>query len=224
MKFPLLHLSRRARWSPLLAATVLALLAPAGHALNLQQFRAGCGCPEHQTVYDADGLLLIPPKTAPSTPPPVPPPTLAVVAPQLPQPDLAFELVDGYARAGFDRLGSFAFKTEGQPPAAVDRQIPASIKRLDGKKVLVRGYMLPITLNQGLVTEFLLVSSPQLCCFGVMPAANQWVIVKLPSGVPPTMDVPLEFLGRLHVGALYEQDYLAGIYQLDGEKRHQSGS
>jgi len=37
-------------------------------------------------------------------------------------------------------------------------------------------------------------------------------------GVQPLMDVPVTIVGTLKVGESYENGYLVGIYQLDGEK------
>jgi len=32
------------------------------------------------------------------------------------------------------------------------------------------------------------------------------------------MDVPISFYGRLKIGALFDNGYMSGIYQLEGEK------
>ena len=37
-------------------------------------------------------------------------------------------------------------------------------------------------------------------------------------GVRPLMDVPISFYGELKVGATFENGYMTGIYQLEGEK------
>ena len=134
---------------------------------------------------------------------------------------------DGYQVVGFDRLASFAYVPAELNPAGSKapatpeaNQIPEKIRALDSAKVMVTGFMLPVKMNQGLVTEFLLVKDPMLCCYGIMPKLNEWVVVKMTGkGVPPLMDVPLSFEGKLKVGEQYDNGYLTGIYLLEGEKQ-----
>ncbi len=98
-------------------------------------------------------------------------------------------------------------------------QVPARILELDGSKVMVTGYMLPLKLTGNRVSEFLLVSSPMICCYGTVPQMNNWIIVRMTGpGAPILMDSPIQFFGRLHVGKVVEDGVLAGIYLLDGEK------
>jgi Protein of unknown function (DUF3299) len=134
---------------------------------------------------------------------------------------------DGYLKAGFDVLGSFDFTApneDGAPAsdaavATALAQIPPRIQALDGSRVMVTGYMLPLKLNGNRVSEFLLVSSPMLCCYGTVPQMNNWVIVRMSgAGVPILMDSPIQFFGRLHVGKVVEGGALAGIFLLDGER------
>ena len=44
------------------------------------------------------------------------------------------------------------------------------------------------------------------------------VVVKMAKGVRPLMDVPISFHGQLKVGAMFENGYMTGIYELAGEK------
>jgi hypothetical protein len=129
--------------------------------------------------------------------------------------------VEGYLKVGFDRLGSFPFAGDCATlsAAATEAQIPAAIKKLNGSKVIVTGFMLPVKMgnNNELTTEFLLLKSQLLCCYGIAPQANEWVLVEMPKGVKPVMDVPISFRGTLRVGAMFENGYLTGIYSLDGE-------
>jgi hypothetical protein len=132
----------------------------------------------------------------------------------------------GYLRLGFDRLASYKFSAPAfdpaadpkTPPPTGEEQIPAEVKAWNGKKVIVTGFMLPTKLANGRVTEFLLVKSPMMCCYGVVPNMNEWVVVKMANGVPALMDVPISFYGELKVGAMFENGYMTGIYQLEGEK------
>lgn len=136
---------------------------------------------------------------------------------------------DGFLVVGFDTLASFAFTpptydamgADGKPTVKKgEDQIPERIKALHAQKVVVTGFMLPIKMDQGVVKEFLLVKDPMMCCYGIMPKINEWVVVKMTGkGVPPLMDVPISFEGKLQVGELYDNGYLTGLYLLEGEKQ-----
>lgn len=133
---------------------------------------------------------------------------------------------NGYLQLGFDRLGAFNFIAPAfdpaadpkTPPPTGEEQIPAEVKAWSGRKATVTGYMLPTRMADGLVTEFLLVKDPAMCCYGVVPNMNEWVVVRMPKGVRPLMDVPVSFHGELKVGAMFENGYMTGIYLLEGEK------
>ena len=134
---------------------------------------------------------------------------------------------DGYLKVGFDVLGSFDFNSPDPDATPVSEaavkaamvQVPGRIKKLDGNRVMVTGYMLPLKMTGSKVTEFLLVSSPMLCCYGVMPRMNDWVIVRTPpSGTSILMDSPIQFYGRLHVHEMVQDGMMSGIYLLDGER------
>ncbi len=146
--------------------------------------------------------------------------------PSIPAQPATLEKVDGYVRVGFDVLGGFEFTAPTDPAetAAAGRPsaltpLPAQVRGLDGQKVRVRGYMLPLKMEGPRTTEFLLLASSMLCCYGVVPAMNQWIVVRTPEGVEPLQDVPLEFQGTLHVKERFEHGMLSAIYQLDGENR-----
>lgn len=132
-----------------------------------------------------------------------------------------------YETVGFDRLASFEFTAPAydqaapaaNPPPKGPDQIPGKIRELDGRKVSVTGFMLPVRMEDGLVKEFLLVKDPMMCCYGIMPRINEWVVVRMTGkGVAPLMDVPVSFLGTLRIGEMYENGYLTGIYLLEGER------
>lgn len=98
-------------------------------------------------------------------------------------------------------------------------RIPKMIMALDGQRVRIGGFMLPIHLDNGLVTNFLLIRSQLTCCFGVPPAPNEWVVVAMSGkGVPQQMDVPIYIYGMLHVGAMFEDHVYSGLYRLECEK------
>jgi hypothetical protein len=128
---------------------------------------------------------------------------------------------DGVSNIGFEHLASYAYpmpSDSNQPKPGSTDGIPGKVRELDGKRVCIEGYMLPMKLNDGLVNEFLLIRSPMVCCYGAIPATNEWVVVKMKTGTSPVMDVPIKLYGTLHVGAVYEDTSFAGLYAVDGEK------
>jgi hypothetical protein len=129
--------------------------------------------------------------------------------------------------AGFDKLASFEFNApeSEEKAAAAEAQIPERVRKFDARKVVVTGFMLPVKMDGGLVTEFLLMKDQTGCCYGVMPKVNEWIVVKMAGkGVPPMMDMPITFEGTLKVGQIYEGGYLTGLYLLKGERRVESKS
>lgn len=138
-----------------------------------------------------------------------------------------------FEAVGFELLAAFNYVPPGYeqmvpgapPPAAEPKdgkpkdQIPGYVRELNGKKISVAGFMLPTKFKDGKVTEFLLMKDQSGCCFGAMPRINEWIIVKMTQGgIPPLMDIPLTLVGGFKVGEVFEEGYLSGIYQLDGEK------
>jgi hypothetical protein len=125
---------------------------------------------------------------------------------------------------GFDQLAGFDFGTptldrdrpiEPQAAALLER-IPWSVRKFDGAKVVMSGFMLPVVVEDGLVREFLLMKDQQGCCYGLMPAMNEWVVVKIPAGVNSAMDETIFLYGTIKVGPQVTDGYLGGIYQIDG--------
>lgn len=205
---------------------------PPAHAIKIGDLFQQCGCPRHggkgpveHPLTDGEAvaapsapsaLRVAPPSADPSAPKPALVGTaLPVAASEVPLP---VTQVEGYAAAGFDLLAGFKIPGGGEASAVqVTAVIPEAVWKLDGKPVITRGYMLPVKLVDGLVTELLLVSNSSLCCYGVTPELNQWMIVRLAKGVPAQMDVPVEFRGKLSVGPVVQDGYLSAIYQLQGE-------
>ena len=134
-----------------------------------------------------------------------------------------------FLEAGFDKLANFNFETGSDAPVSATNaadasrkimsQIPAPVKALNEKQVAVRGFMLPMRVDKGMVTEFLLLKNQMGCCFGISPGINEWIDVRTSGkGVNPLMDDLLTVYGTLHVGEVRENGYLTGIYRLDCER------
>jgi hypothetical protein len=156
-----------------------------------------------------------------ATPTTTPAPAVAEVAPKAP------ELIGEFMRIGFDKLASFTYEMPDESPstmtnkvtAPVKEQIPQTVKALDQHRIALKGFMLPLKVEGGLVTELLIMRDQSMCCYGTTPKITEWVSVKMTSkGVKPVMDQPVTIFGKLQVGEIRENGYLVGIYQMDGEK------
>ena len=135
------------------------------------------------------------------------------------------EVIDGYEGVSFDKLASFAYEVPLDPVtnkvelAKLNAQIPVRIKSLDKKLVAIRGFMLPLKVENGLVTELLIMRDQSMCCFGTVPKINEWINIRMAGdGVQPIMDQSITLMGQLKVGEVLENDYLVGIYEMEGDK------
>ena len=136
----------------------------------------------------------------------------------------------GYLPAYFDKLASFHFEVSDDllgpvtndlaaVVAKTDAMIPESVHALDNQNVAIKGFMLPLKVEKGVVTELLIMRDQSMCCYGVTPKINEWVSVKMKDkGVKAVMDQPVTLFGTLHVGEARENGYLVGIYRLEGER------
>ena len=134
-----------------------------------------------------------------------------------------------YEKVGFQQLAGFPFEvTRDMADGALDAaassratqsKIPEPVRALDGRLVAIRGFLIPLKMDEGLAVEFLLMRDQNLCCFGTVPKVNEWILVHATGrGVKPVMDQPITVMGRLQVGELRENGYLTGIYRIDAEK------
>lgn len=129
----------------------------------------------------------------------------------------------GYVDIDFAHLASFAFEAPTDP--ALQRngersRIPWEVLALDGQLVRLRGYMIPTAQDEdGRATECVVVRNTLVCCFGQIPAPNEWVLVNVePPGAVVLENVVLFFYGRLQVGEIYENGAFAGLYRLECSK------
>jgi len=97
--------------------------------------------------------------------------------------------------------------------------LPPSIARLDGKKVVMLGFLMAI-FEYDDIHEFHLVANHWSCCYGVPPGLDGAVQVKMAAGeegLPNTIK-PLRVIGTLHVGEIKESDIVYAIYSMHEAK------
>jgi hypothetical protein len=98
-------------------------------------------------------------------------------------------------------------------------QIPAPVRALNGKKVSIQGFMIPIKLDKGATKNFLIVKDRSVCCFGRVPRMNEWVSVKM-NGDKTTKfigDQPVTIFGTLEVGEEIVSGEVMSIYRLNAD-------
>ncbi len=127
----------------------------------------------------------------------------------------------------WDVLGGFPYEFEmpgaledASPEALAERNerlIPPEVRALDRRPIAVRGYAIPITIERGRVTEFILAAKNEVgCCFGAGLAMNQWIHVAVPEGRSVDLD-PYEIatvLGLLEVGEEVRQGTVLSLYRM----------
>lgn len=94
---------------------------------------------------------------------------------------------------------------------------PAHLKKLDGQKVRIPGFIVPLEDNQNSVSEFLLVPSPTACIHTPPPPPNQMIHVKMAGGRKASMSYgPVWAKGRLRISDVIGP-YGKSSYELLGE-------
>ena len=131
----------------------------------------------------------------------------------------------GILDADFETLASYNFNVPDNPTtnatvlAKVASQIPDGIKKLDGKLVRIRGFMMPVKELAGKTTEFMIMRGQPSCCFSGATGVTEFVTVKMSGkGVDEDMDDPVAIEGTLHVGVMTDSGYVTGLYRMDGQK------
>ncbi len=99
----------------------------------------------------------------------------------------------------------------------LDEEIPPQIRALNGSKIEIEGFMLPLEGEFDNVRTFVLLKDQMACCFGAIPLLNEWVYVEVPQKkkIRSYQDVPISLRGTFRVGQKFEGDILVGIYHLE---------
>lgn len=107
----------------------------------------------------------------------------------------------------------------GGDPEEHPFEFPAAVRELDGMRVSVVGYMIPLDWEEEEVTRFMLVRDLAACCFGGIPRPDEWIEVRPASPTDHWEYVPVRVTGTLSVGlARDETGLLASAFQIaEGE-------
>jgi hypothetical protein len=131
-----------------------------------------------------------------------------------------------FTPAGFDVLAGFPYLRPGADAQwgspkkgfkPVKAAIPEGVLKLNGHKVRVTGFMVPLDMEgMGKIKSFALVKNRMSCCYGKVPEVNEWIWVEMPKGkyTIPATDVLLDVYGVMNVGEMRETYGVAGIYRM----------
>ncbi len=124
----------------------------------------------------------------------------------------------GQTPQGVPRL---TFSQLALTPLTVDTtNWPEVIRTLGEREVRLTGYLLPLATEAGRTREFLLMRTQNACCFGKMPAANEFVVVRAPApGLVVTMDVPVTVRGVLRFAPAGPPGALTQLFRIDNAVR-----
>lgn len=139
----------------------------------------------------------------------VPPGTLmdpTTGKPRIPHPA---PLSDQLLAMTIKELGNFDFDP------TTDADIPADVKALDGTRVRLRGFMIPLTQAEN-ITDFALVPSLVGCCFGQPPGVQHTITCKTAKGMVVAYTVDeVNVEGTLKIEVKRDQGYTYSLFNLE---------
>ena len=129
----------------------------------------------------------------------------------------------GYIEVSFDELASYKYEISYDDMVKRNfksEQIPNGIKALNGKKVMVEGYMVPTDGEGSKVSNFILLQNTMSCCFGVPPPANGWIDAAMIEDrhTKYYSDEIVQIYGTLEVGEVFDPEKGLSIYRMQVEK------
>jgi len=117
---------------------------------------------------------------------------------------------------GIDRVLTFE-EISSWPYEDGVKGMPEPVKKLDGQKVMMTGFMLPIDEVEN-IKQFLLVQSLWSCCYGQPPDINGLVRVVMQGGQKVQYQYdPIKVIGTFVVKPNYDDDYCVDIYTLKAD-------
>ena len=97
--------------------------------------------------------------------------------------------------------------------AKTPMKIPAQIQALNGKKVAIKGFVIPLANSEGQTTkEFLFADELVSCLFCAMLGYDQWMV-----GKDDQFDGPIMIYGTFDVGPKFEEGEFTGLYRIKAD-------
>lgn len=131
-----------------------------------------------------------------------------------------------FLRVPFRKLSGFEYhepapytarnwEAEGGPP---EERIPGEVRELDGERVMIAGFMVPLAFDRrGNVEAFALSQDLLFCCYGIPPAMHEWIMVTVEEGVRAAYikDTPIAVFGSIDVGEELDDGFVLSVYRMD---------
>ena len=100
--------------------------------------------------------------------------------------------------------------------------IPTEILALNGKKVAIKGFVMPLETNGSRVNSFLLADELVTCLYCAMLGYDQWMVgtVVSPRGfriADEQFDYPITIYGTLEVGEEFQDKQLTSLYRIKAD-------
>ncbi len=119
----------------------------------------------------------------------------------------------------FKMLNSFDYPNLPPPGTKLTPRnfpIPDAVRKLNGQKVAIRGYMMPIDFDATGVSHFVLVDSVDTCCYGIFGFPNSWVDVVMAKKTAFTKYDPFILYGTLRIGEVIMNNNVDSFYRIEG--------
>lgn len=132
----------------------------------------------------------------------------------------------GHLVVGFETLSGFNCETysEIEPPlrypvVKLRGTVPDPVRALDGRRIAITGFMLPLRTSAAGCTNLLLFRDQASCCFGRAPKMNHWIHVTAAApGLRVATGYPVTILGTLRVGPFLQDGSITSLYEMHGDK------
>ncbi len=113
-------------------------------------------------------------------------------------------------------LDAIGDRTEAEYAAS---KIPPEVKALDGKRIMISAYMLPLRYEKDGVVEFLGMANTTSCCYGSEPKLPEIIAVKMKTGTTQSlMDSPLFLFGTLRVGPVETDGFVTAVFSMECDR------
>lgn len=127
------------------------------------------------------------------------------------------EFARDYEPVTFNALASFTYPDD-TPPGQDDAVVPERVRRLDGRKISIVGFMLPLDFDGQGVGEFVLNASYDMCYFGAPTTPNQFIAVRMTERRRgPVVHTPLMVMGTMKIRPERRNGKVVGLYYLDAD-------
>jgi hypothetical protein len=130
------------------------------------------------------------------------------------------EMKSRYRPVSFNVLSGFDYGAppDAEPSRPVREVVPSAVEQLDGQRVGIVGFMLPLDFNGQGVSQFLLNASYDMCYFGAPTLPNQFVVVRMKDGRRTRfVHTPIAVFGTLRVAPERRGDRIVSLYQLEAD-------